>query len=112
MRYLTALIVTTSLIALSACGDYREGMQVAPDRGGHAAGEPEKRGGGALSGKPIARPGEQYVTMQANDTLSSVAKEYGVTLDWLIKRNQLMTPNPKAGTNLIVPGRPTGAPQK
>jgi hypothetical protein len=108
MRYITALLVITSLSCFVGCGDYREGMQVAPDRGGHAAGEPDKRGGGALSGKPIARAGEMYVTMGPQDTLTSVSKAYGVDLNWLIKRNQLTTPNPKPGTNLIVPARSTG----
>ena len=82
----------------------RESMSVAPDRKGHAASSSET-GSAPTSGgsnQPVANKNEMYITLGAQDTLSSVAKAYGVTLEWLIKRNRLTKPV-QAGDNLIVP---------
>ncbi len=90
MRYLSALLVLPVLVCTVGCGDYRESMMVAPDRQGHAAGKPTGLGqAGPLSNKPTIRKGEMWITMGNGDTLSSIAKAYGVTLKWLIERNQL-----------------------
>lgn len=103
MRTISAFILAA--IVLAGCGDYRDSMMVVPDRQGHAASDPNSTvPQGKGSTKPIAAKGEMYITLGAQDTLSSVAKAYGVTLDWLIKRNRLET-TPVAGDNLIVPQR-------
>jgi hypothetical protein len=107
MRYLTVVIIALSLLA-TGCGDFRETMRVAPYRGGHSAGDPSQLGTKG-SNHLVPQQGEMYVTMGAQDTLGSVAKAYGVTLKWLIQRNDIRNPNPKPGTNLIVPARSTGA---
>jgi hypothetical protein len=83
-------------------------MLVAPNRQGHAAGQPGHLGQGGLKQVQIPGPGEMFITMGPTDTLTSVAKAYGVELGWLIKRNDLTT-SPKPGSNLIVPARATGA---
>ncbi len=104
MRNILILASFVTVLALSGCDEYRETMMVAPDRQGHAAGP----AGGAAptqgkgSTQPVASKGEMYITLGAQDSLSSVAKAYGATLEWLIKRNRLTNP-PKAGDNLIVP---------
>lgn len=94
-------------LALAGCGDYRDTMMVVPDRQGHSAFDPTKppQTGGQMSTRPQAMPGkEMYITLGAQDSLSSVAKAYNVTLEWLIKRNRLTTA-PKPGDNLIVPNK-------
>lgn len=108
MQKITGSLVLASVIAATGCGDLRTSMLVAPDRQGHAAGEPGHLGSGHLTNTPVPGPGEMWVTMGANDTLSSIAKTYGVDLSTLISRNNLTTP-PRAGSNLIVPARATGA---
>lgn len=81
----------------------RESMSVVPDRKGHAASDPTSTGNGTASNAVVANPKtEMYITLGAQDTLSSVAKAYGVTLEWLIRRNRL-TKSAQAGDNLIVP---------
>ncbi len=107
MQKITGSFLLASVIAATGCGDLRTTMLVAPDRQGHAAGEPGHVGTN-LRQVPVPGPGEMFVTMGPNDTLSSVAKTYGVDLATLIKRNDLATP-PKPGANLIVPARATGA---
>ncbi len=84
-------------------------MRVVPDRRGHAASTEEQ--GSPIGNGPQAFAGEQYYTMTANDTLSSVAKKFGVTVAWLIKRNELSEfKKVGAGTNLIVPSSPIAKP--
>lgn len=104
MRNLTACIAIISLAVLAGCGsDMRESMSVVPDRKGHAASDPANGGNGQASNAVVANPKtEMYITLGAQDTLSSVAKAYGVTLEWLIKRNRL-TKAVQPGDNLIVP---------
>lgn len=97
---------TVACLALSGCGEVRDTMMVVPDRQGHSASDPTNPAQtGGLSGRPQAVPGkEMYITLGAQDSLSSVAKAYNVTLEWLIKRNRLTT-SPKAGDNIIVPNK-------
>ena len=102
MRLIPACILAS--LAVTGCSDYRDTMMVAPDRQGHAATDPERPTPQGGTTKLVAGPGEMYITLGAQDTLTSVAKAYGVTLDWLIKRNRLTDP-PKPGDNLIVPQR-------
>jgi LysM repeat protein len=100
---ITLAASSLAFLALAGCGDYRDSMMVAPPRGGHAAYDPNvappPTAGSTTS---VASQSEMYITMGAQDSLSSIAKAYGVTLDWLIKRNRL-TDTPKPGANLIVP---------
>jgi len=102
MRTLPALAL--AILALTGCGEYRETMMVVPDRQGHAARDPNTGApeGGAMT--RVANKNEMYITLGAQDSLSSVAKAYGVTLEWLIKRNRITTA-PQAGENLVVPRR-------
>lgn len=105
MRNLLACIAIISLGALAGCdSDMRESMSVVPDRQGHAARNPDNGAAPSSGGtnKPVAGTTEMYITLGAQDSLSSVAKAYGVTLEWLIKRNRLTKPT-KPGDNLIVP---------
>ena len=104
MRNLLACIAIISLGALAGCGsDMRESMSVVPDRKGHAASNPDGGSAPSASNTVVANPKtEMYITLGAQDSLSSVAKAYGVTLEWLIKRNRLTKPT-KPGDNLIVP---------
>lgn len=90
---------TVACLALTGCGEYRDSMTAVPDRQGHAAGSAPAR---QISNGPVAGKGEMYITLGAQDSLSSVSKAYNVTLEWLIKRNRL-TASPKPGDNLIVP---------
>jgi len=104
MRTLSALALIVLGLALSGCGDYRESMMAVPDRQGHAARDPNTPAGTGLATSAVAGKNEMYITMGAQDSLSSIAKAYGVTLDWLIRRNRLQVA-PSAGTNLVVPKR-------
>mgnify|MGYP000057405288 CR=1 FL=1 len=108
MRYTLALISVVSL-ALTGCNEYRESMAVAPDRGGHAAGDNVNTGGANMT--PVAKKNEAYYTMAADDTLYSVAKAHNVELSWLIRRNNIQA-TPKVGSQLVVPGRATGGGSK
>ncbi len=102
MRNFLALASFVTVLVLSGCDEYRETMMVVPDRQGHAASAEGAQSKPGISNTAVAHKGEMYITLGAQDTLSSVAKAYGVTLEWLIKRNRLTNP-PKAGDNLIVP---------
>lgn len=89
---------------MTGCGEYRETMMVVPDRQGHAAHDPNSTTPTDIGTTTVAGKNEMYITLGAQDTLSSVAKAYGVTLEWLIKRNRITTA-PQAGDNLVVPRR-------
>lgn len=54
----------------------------------------------------VPGPDERLHTVQAGDTLRSLARRYGTTEAWLIRRNRLESPNLAPGASLIVP---TGA---
>lgn len=107
MRTLPALalaILALSGLGLTGCGDYRETMMVVPDRQGHAARDPNSTAPTSIGNTSVAGTNEMYITLGAQDSLSSVARAYGVTLEWLIKRNRLEKA-PQPGDNLVVPRR-------
>jgi hypothetical protein len=104
MRNLLACFIIVPALIVAGCGEKRENMGIALDRGGHAAGEEQ---GGVIVQKKVAGPNEAYYTMGPDDTLYSVAKAHNVELAWLIKRNGFTTAA-KAGTQVIVPARSTG----
>ncbi len=103
MRHVIAPLAVVALFLATGCED-RQNMRAVPDRAGHATG-PDSRMGD-MANAPVAGKSEQWYTMQDKDTLTSVAKKFGVELEWLITRNQI-TPEKKktvgAGYNLIVP---------
>lgn len=106
MRNLLASLSVASVLFLVGCGEERHSMRVVPDRQGHAASDPTGKAG--LGNKPTAEEGEIYITTGAKDSLTSLAKKYGTTTIWLIKRNDLKDGLPAPGSNLIVPA-PGGA---
>ena len=91
---LALLLVIT--IAIVGAGCKRDATQATPDRAGHATG---------TAGKPDQRTpgeGETYYTLKDGDTLTSVAKNHGTTVDELIRRNKV-THDVRPGTRLVVP---------
>lgn len=55
---------------------------------------------------PIPEPGDQFVyTVVSGDTLSTIAKRYGITLRELIEANDIEDPNfIRVGQKLVIPG--------
>lgn len=102
MRILLACAAVLSVGLLAGCGDTRESVMVVPDRDGHAASPTDAQPATGGSTKQVAGPNEMWITLGNGDTLTSVSKAYGVTVEWLIKRNKL-SGMPKPGDNLIVP---------
>jgi hypothetical protein len=104
MRHLPALALaalTVAALASTGCKE-RSNMRELPDRGGHAY-----RTAGAerplLTGAKLPYGDEQVITVQPGDNLKLVARKYGVSEGWLIRRNDLATNNLEAGSSLIVP---------
>ena len=94
---------SVACLALSGCGEVRDTMMVVPDRQGHASADvTTAKATGKGSNAVTAGTDEMYITLGAQDSLSSVAKAYGITLEKLIARNRL-TKSPKPGDNLVVP---------
>jgi hypothetical protein len=108
MRNLLVSLSAASILFLIGCGEERHSMRVVPDRNGHAAADPTGKAG--LGNKPTADEGEIWITTQPKDSLTSLAKKHGTTVEWLIKRNDLKDGLPAPGSNLIVPA--PGAPAK
>lgn len=106
MRNLLGIAGICSALLLAGCGDLRSNMLVVPDRAGHAAGDPDMNQVAQVNRPMPNEKTEMWITMGAGDTLYTIAKAYNVTLEWLIKRNQIVDA-PKAGTNLIVPKNAT-----
>jgi LysM repeat protein len=103
MRNILFMLSFASVLLLTGCGEERQSMKVTQDKGGHAY-IPEGAGSGsALGNVRVAGEGEKYITTGAKDTLTSIAKQYNTTVEWLIKRNDLKAGLPAPGTNLIVP---------
>ena len=104
MRFLALLPV----ILLCAAGCARDDGAAVPERGGHAYVLPGASGGGS-SGAPLVsrsqspEAGETTVTYEPGDRLYRIAEEHGVSLEWLIRRNDLVDHPPRAGQQLIVP---------
>ena len=102
MRNLTALALV-AVVVLSAAGcKERTNMRELPDRGGHAY-----RTAGAerpmASGAKLPYADEQVITIQQGDNLKLIAKRFGVTEAWLIRRNDLQSNVLEVGMLLIVP---------
>ena len=104
MRNLLACLILVPVLAVVGCGDKRENMGITLDRAGHAAGENQ---GTEQRITRVAGKNEAYHTMGPDDTLSSIAKQYGIDLGKLIQRNGFEK-TPTAGTQVIVPARSTG----
>ncbi|MDA3962073.1 MAG: LysM peptidoglycan-binding domain-containing protein [Planctomycetota bacterium] len=106
MRILTTLLIALTLLA----GCAREDAAEVPDRGDHAyviAGASAGSGSSKplVSSNPEPGAGETTVIFRPDDRLYRIAEEHGVTLDWLIRRNDLVDHPPRAGDDLIVPRR-------
>jgi hypothetical protein len=101
MRNLTALAFAAAILVLAGCEE-RTNMRELPDRGGHAY-----RSGGAerplAAGALIPYETETFHVVAAGDNLKTVAQRYGVTVEWLIRRNRLSTNALEVGANVIVP---------
>lgn len=108
MRNLLVSLSVASILFLVGCGEERQSMRVVPDRNGHAASDPTGKGGGQGM-QIVADKDEIYITTGAKDSLTSLAKKYGTTVEWLIKRNDLKNGLPAPGSNLIVPAPGGGA---
>jgi LysM repeat protein len=105
MRNILFSLSFASVLLLTGCGDERQTMKVTQDKRGHAY-IPEGAGGGStLPNVRVASADEQYITTTAKDTLTSLAKSYNTTIEWIIKRNDLKNGLPAPGSNLIVPKR-------
>lgn len=108
MRNLLISLTAASVLLLVGCFEERQSMRVVPDRNGHAAVDPTGKGGGQNM-TIVADKDEIYITTGPKDSLTSLAKRYGVTVEWLIKRNDLKHGLPAPGSNLIVPAPGGGA---
>jgi LysM repeat protein len=103
MRNILFMISISSLLLLVGCVEERQSMKVTQNKQGHAF-IPEGAGSGsALPNKLVAAEGEIWITTSGKDTLTSIAKQYNTTIEWLIKRNDLKNGLPVPGTNMIVP---------
>ena len=106
MRNLLVSLSAASIFLLTGCLEERQSMRAVPDRNGHAATDPTGKGG--LGNRPTADEGEIWITTTPKDSLTSLAKKHGTTVEWLIKRNDIKEVLPAPGTNLIVP-KPGGS---
>lgn len=101
MRNLLVSLSFASIFLLVGCLEERQSMRAVPDRNGHAAVDATGKGG--LGNKPTADENEVWITTTPKDSLTSLAKKHGTTVEWLIKRNDLKDGLPAPGSNLIVP---------
>ena len=114
MRY---LLLVVALLMMCSCGQ-RGTWSCLPDRNGHAynahpqevasADTPAQDPQVAAIPKenvPVGpiQAGERYHKMESGERLYQVAEQYGASLYWLIKRNDLGD-LPYGGQRLIVPG--------
>lgn len=119
MTMLRRLCALAPLLAFAGCSGDRppsSSGSLVPDRGDHAlvvdepaqpaqsATGPRSGASAPVSAAPNPGPGETVVLFQDGDRLYRIADSYGVTLRWLIRRNDLQSP-PRSGTRLIVPQR-------
>ncbi|MHC5067107.1 MAG: LysM peptidoglycan-binding domain-containing protein [Planctomycetota bacterium] len=92
-------------VFLVACS----GGRTLPDRGIHAYNLDNPAGnsaaGAAVSHAPGPMAGETTYTVQAGDSLYRIARDHGVSLAWLIERNNIVSRPVPAGTALVVPQR-------
>jgi LysM domain len=109
MRKLLISLSVASVLVFAGCGEERQSMKVVQDKQGHAyIPEGAGNGGSKLGNIRTADVGEIYITTGPKDTLTSVAKKYNTTIEWLIKRNDMKDADKfkngiPPGTNLIVP---------
>ena len=101
MRNLLVSLSAASIFLLVGCLEERHSMRAVPDRNGHAATDPTGKAG--LGNKPTADENEIWITTTPKDSLTSLAKKHGTTVEQLIKRNDLKDGLPAPGSNLIVP---------
>lgn len=107
MRKLLTSLSVASVLVFAGCGEERQSMKVTQDKQGHAY-VVEGSGGGGDNNRRVAGAGEIYITTGPKDTLTSVAKKYNTTIEWLIKRNDMKDADKfkngiPPGTNMIVP---------
>lgn len=88
MRHLilTATVASAVLVAFTGC-DERTNMRVAPNRDGHAYYDPAHKP--QLGVGPVAAEGEVWYTVTPKDTLYTIAKTHDMTVEELIKRNEI-----------------------
>ena len=105
MRCLPILLI--ALLATVGCT--RDDGAAVPDRGGHAYRVDGVSTTGStqdmVSSAPDPEPGETTVVFESGDRLYRIADDYGVSLRWLIRRNDLVGHPPSPGDELIVPRR-------
>ena len=93
--------VIVAALAITGCEE-RQNLAAVPNREGHGAG-PASTLGDEVN-KPVARKSEKYYTIEAGDTVYKIAKKFNVTTEWLIRRNDIRTPDAlAAGNTMIVP---------
>ncbi len=95
-----------SLVLLIMGGCVREDGAAVPDRDGHAFVMAGASGGAStplVSRSQQPEAGETTVTYQPGDRLYCIAEQHGVSLAWLIRRNDLVDHPPRVGQALIVP---------
>jgi LysM repeat protein len=103
MRHLPALAAAASVAVLFLAGcEERANMRELPDRQGHAYKTPAADRPLA-AGPAVPYQDEQVYTLQKGDTLKSVARKFGVTEAWIIRRNDMDTHKLIEGANIIVP---------
>ena len=104
MRYLLACLAVLSVVSATGCYE-RQNMRAVPNRENRAGGDGSQKLGDQVNA-PVAGPTERYYTMEAGDTIYTVAKKFNVTTEWLIKRNEIDDRTQiKAGKSLIVPAK-------
>ena len=104
MRYLLACLAVLSVVSATGCYE-RQNMRAVPNRENRAGGDGSQKLGDQVN-DPVAGPTERYYTMEAGDTIYTVAKKFNVTTEWLIKRNEIDDRTQiKAGKSLIVPAK-------
>lgn len=96
-----------SVIMLFSAGCTRDDGAAVPDRGDHAYVMAGASGSGStaplVSRSQTPEAGETTVIYEPGDRLYRIADEHGVSLEWLIRRNDLVDHPPKTGQQLIVP---------
>ena len=104
MRFLPVILI----VSLFAYGCTRSDGTPTPDRAGHAWVLEGAAGGSAskelVRKDPNPGPGEARLTFQQGDRLYRIAADHGVSLSWIIERNDLVR-QPRPGDKLIVPRR-------
>jgi LysM repeat protein len=102
MRYLLACLAILSVVSATGCQE-RQNMRTVPSRELRAGGD-DSRLLGDNGNKPVANKDEHYYTIEAGDTIYTIAKKFNTTPRWLIHRNEIEDASTiKPGENMIVP---------